>query len=420
MGIKSSINKVFHHTKKKAKEIHKKVQEMKSKNKKEIVIEDKANAKKEEKRERVLVDLSVASIVKCTIAVTLIYFSVVFLGEIWSILFIFLISLFLTAAFSPLVDWLERHHVPRWLGIFLIYFLAFFVLIFAVGLIAYLIINQIPGLMNSLVDSIIEIVKSFSSFVDSVSKGNADIPFSDILLPTLQGLAKAIDPTAIDNMLESFLKNFLSSVGNTAQGTVGFVVNVFTIVLSGMMNLFIVLMMTFFLILEKNSLSKFFHSILPSRYSGYAGNKTTMVQKKIGEWMRGQLTICIIIGLMVGVGLSLIGVPYAGSLGVIAGIAELIPYLGPFIAGVPAVLVAINEDPMLGFWALILYIILQTIEGNILVPMIMNKAVGLSPVVILIAMMIGSQFFGILGMILAVPLATTVALFVKDYADMEK
>ena len=101
-------------------------------------------------------------------------------------------------------------------------------------------------------------------------------------------------------------------------------------------------------------------------------------------------------------------------------IAELLPVIGPIAAGIPAILVGFNESPWLAIWVLGLIILLQQIEGNILVPLVMRRAVGLSPIVIIPSMLIGLETLGVVGMIMAIPVATTLSIFVREYAEKEK
>lgn len=114
------------------------------------------------------------------------------------------------------------------------------------------------------------------------------------------------------------------------------------------------------------------------------------------------------------------GINYALTLSLIAGIFMVIPVIGPVFAWVITFPIVFNQSPILSLWMSIYYFIIQQLEGNIIVPYIMNKAVGLSPVIIIFAMMVGWQYLGILGLILAIPIATTVAIFIHDYSVRPK
>ncbi len=130
--------------------------------------------------------------------------------------------------------------------------------------------------------------------------------------------------------------------------------------------------------------------------------------------MQGQLFLGVIVGVLVYIGLSLLGIRFALLLAIIAGILELVPYIGPVLSAIPAVILAFFQAPILALWILILYIVVQQLENYLLVPVIMKKVVGLNPVVVIIALLIGGKLLGILGIILAVPAAAVLAEFFKD------
>ena len=143
---------------------------------------------------------------------------------------------------------------------------------------------------------------------------------------------------------------------------------------------------------------------------------------KIGQWARGQLLLCLSIGFLVFLALIILRMPYALTLAILAGFTEFIPVVGPFIAAVPAVLIALTQEGFI--WALVLavvYYIIQWCENNLLVPLIMKRAVGLSPVAIIFAMLVGVSFpsviHPVLGIILSIPTTTIIALFLEDWRE---
>jgi predicted PurR-regulated permease PerM len=125
-------------------------------------------------------------------------------------------------------------------------------------------------------------------------------------------------------------------------------------------------------------------------------------------------------GVITYIGLAVMGVNYALTLSVIAGISMVVPVIGRVFAWILAFPIVFNQSPILSLWMSIFYLVMQQVEVNVLVPYIMNRAVGLNPLIIMIAMLIGGQFLGVLGLILSIPIATTVAIFIKDYTSREK
>jgi len=119
-------------------------------------------------------------------------------------------------------------------------------------------------------------------------------------------------------------------------------------------------------------------------------------------------------------GLTVLGVPYALSLAIIAGLLEIIPYIGPMLSAIPAIIIAFTVSPLTGFLVLVLYVLIQQFENHIIVPQVMRRAVGLHPVAVILALLIGFKLGGVLGAILAVPVATAISVFVGDLFEKPK
>jgi len=130
-------------------------------------------------------------------------------------------------------------------------------------------------------------------------------------------------------------------------------------------------------------------------------------------WMLGQAVSSLVIAVLTWLGLALLGVPAAGGLGVIAGLLDIIPMIGPVIAGVPAVLLAFTVSPMTALWTIILFLAIQQLQGNFLQPMIQKHAVNVQPAVLLFAVFAAGLLFGFLGVLLAAPLTVVIFVFVQ-------
>jgi predicted PurR-regulated permease PerM len=138
------------------------------------------------------------------------------------------------------------------------------------------------------------------------------------------------------------------------------------------------------------------------------------VENKLGAWFRGQIVLSFTIGFTTWIALTLLGIPFAPPLAILAGILEIVPTIGPIIAGIPAVIVALSISPILAVVIIAVYIVIQMFENNILVPKIMERAVGLNPIVIIVGVMIGTKFMGVLGALLSVPFIATLAILFKN------
>ena len=171
------------------------------------------------------------------------------------------------------------------------------------------------------------------------------------------------------------------------------------------------------MVVEEDAMKKLVWSVTPEKNQTYIIDLINRMQKKIGLWFRGQLLLCFTIFLLTYIGLSILGIKYALVLAILAGLTEFVPYLGPVIGAVPAVFLAFTQSPLLALFTLILYIVVQQVENNILVPKVMEKAVGINPIVSIAVLMIGFQLAGIVGAILSIPVATAAGVIIKDVFD---
>ena len=181
-----------------------------------------------------------------------------------------------------------------------------------------------------------------------------------------------------------------------------------------------VFVLSFYLTVGKDGVERFLLTILPPTYEARAIELYTKVRRKIGRWLRGQMLLSLVIGITVFFGLWLLGVKYSLILGILAGIFELVPYVGPIFSGSVAVLVAATDSLTLGVYTLLLFILIQQIENNVLVPAVMSLTTSLNPVVILISLLVGAKLFGFIGLILAVPAAVLLQEIIEDWSESRK
>lgn len=333
-------------------------------------------------RKKITIDISSLTMLKILVITAALFF-LYFIRD--AILIIF-VSLILSSAFTPWLDWMQKHKVPRALGILLIYLILFSVIFGAVYLIIPPIINEIN-----------ELVKSFPYYYEKISTN-------------WQSFQAFSESHQWSQNIQTSLEGIQSSLGMAAG-------NVFTTVFSffgGILSFFIILVLTFYMAVDDQAMKKGIRSLLPIDYQPYSMHLINRIQEKIGMWLRGQILLSLIIFAVSWIGLSILGVKYALVLAVFAGVMEVIPYLGPFIGAVPAVFIAFTQSPLLGIITIVLYVIIQQAENYFLVPKVMQKAVGLNPIVIIIAMMIGIKLAGILGVLLALPVATAISVVIRD------
>lgn len=364
-------------------------------------------APKNTEPDKVIVHLSISSVAKATLVIMLLYLAMQFAYEIRNILMIVFVSLLLYAAIDPAVNKLEEKKIPRAISVLGIY------LVF-LAIIGFFISNLIPIVAGQL----LELAKQAGSIITNFTEGHSleKIPFSEKLIPYIQSSLDAIDQkTVIANV-----QGALTKIGEQLQNIAGNTFVALKVVFNGIFNAVLVLVITLFLVTDKGSVDNFIKALFPARYSGYIVEKSEKIKNKIGQWIRGILTLMLCMSILYFIGFKILGLEYAITLAMMGGIAELFPVIGPVLAGIPAALIAFNESPWLILWVIGIIIIAQQVEGNVLIPLVMRRAVGLKPAVIIISVLIGYQVFGLLGIILAVPIATTASIFIGDYLNKEK
>ncbi|MBU1166798.1 AI-2E family transporter, partial [Patescibacteria group bacterium] len=182
----------------------------------------------------------------------------------------------------------------------------------------------------------------------------------------------------------------------------------------GLFSFILVFVLSFYFLIEENGFKKFIKSFVPQRQKSYVMGLVGRIQIQMGRWLRGQLFLGLVIGIVTYIVLSLLGVRYALVLAILAGLLEIVPYIGPVISAVPAILLALLQSPLTALFVLIAYIIIQQLENHFLVPKIMSKAVGLNPLVIILVILAGAKIAGIGGAIVAVPAATALSVILGD------
>lgn len=295
-----------------------------------------------------------------------IIFTVVLLATIWlvleirDILFLLFISFIIMSAIRPLVEYLEKFKIPPIVSIFLVYALVISFFVLGVG-----------GLLPPLIIQTTRFINNFPRYINIIS-------------PYFQ-----IDSTAFTQQLAPIGENLVKV-------TIGFFSNIFTSVT--------VLVFTFYLILERKHLEKYLAEFVGTERADKISQSVKAVEYGLGSWLRGELLLMLIIGVVSYIGLSILRVDFALPLAILAGIMEIVPVIGPLLSGVPAVLVAITVSPLLALATAALYFIIHQLENTFVVPLVMNKAVGLSPLITIIALMIGSRLAGGVGAVLAIPI----------------
>jgi predicted PurR-regulated permease PerM len=303
------------------------------------------------------------------------------------------VSVLLAIGFGPIVRaierWPQRHprarRLPRWLAILVVYLVIVGVLTMAAVLVIPPLVDQAQDLWTRL-PLLIDTAQEFL-----IRRG--------IITHTIT--------------LEEAVRNAPGSPG-TAMGKVATAV---THVFTGLFAFVTVLILTFYLLIDSQSLFAGFARLFPREQRSRVREASSKISVKISAWLNGQLILAGTIGTTAAIGLYLLGVPYFYVLALIAAIGELVPVIGPVLSAGPAILAGLSVSPQTALFVTIFWIIQQQIENHLLVPKVMQMQVGVSPVVVIVALLIGGSVLGIVGAILAVPTAAIVQVIVQEILD---
>ncbi|MFQ6015351.1 MAG: AI-2E family transporter [Anaerolineae bacterium] len=224
----------------------------------------------------------------------------------------------------------------------------------------------------------------------------------------------SIDLVTVYQQVQGPLERIFSGVASGAFGLVrGFA--------STLIWLVVILVLSFYILKDADKIGRYCHSIIPPLYRQEVWLLGKEINQIWNDFLRGQLVLCLVVGLVVGTVLGIIGVPNALVLGILAGVLEFIPSLGPALAATPAVLIAFFQGssylPLPNFWfailVIILYMVIQQVENNFLVPRILGGSLNLHPVVVLVGIIAGAQLAGILGIFLAAPVLASARVIIR-------
>lgn len=329
------------------------------------------------------------------IRVLIVFVAVFFIYLIRDALALLFVAIIFAAAVDPWVDWLQKFKFPRAVSILMIYavLLAIFSLV---------VIMMIPPIT----EQIGQIIINVPAYYEKISIGVHNLQDQTVSDATLSG----------NDSIVSALETLSLTLAQTTKSIFVTITSIF----GGLFSLLIVLVITFYLTVEEQALKKFVKFVMPLKHRTYTMDLIERMQVKIGLWLRGQLLLSLIVGIMTYIGLSILGVKYALLLALIAGILEIIPYLGPWLSAIPAVLVAFSDSFVKVILVIILYLIVQQLENNLIVPKLMQKMVGLNPIIVIMAILVGAKLGGVIGGLLGVPVAAAISVYLSDVIKEKK
>jgi predicted PurR-regulated permease PerM len=322
----------------------------------------------------------------------------VLLAVLWAAreaLMLVYVSALIAMGFAPLVDIIEqprpnvRRRVPRWLAILAIYL----AIVAAFVMLGLMVIPPLVAQASALWDRLPDEFNQLQNFLIRYK-----------LLTRRITLAEAVS-------------NAPSGAGSNAVGTV---LVALSSVVGGVFALITILILSFYLLVEANTMFEYVARFIPASRRGDVATAAREIVAKVSAWLRAQFVLAGVMGTCAAIGLGLMGVPYFYVVALIAAIGETIPIVGPIIGGITAVAVAITVSAKLALMVGAFFLVLHQLEANVLVPKIMERRVGVSPVAVMVALLIGGALWGIIGAILAIPTAAILSVVVEEIvADHE-
>lgn len=296
------------------------------------------------------------------------------LFHILDIILLFFVAFILMSALSPLVARLRKVGVPRILAVLLVFFLT---------------LAMIVGLITAGLSPILSQTNNFMQ------------KLGETLNSILQ--INAIDHTVVQQEMSRFSAQFVS-----------FTVDLFKNLISWVS----VIVVTVYMLLDQEKLEDYATSFFGNK-KGAVRKLLTMIEDKLGAWLRGQVVLSLAVGVMVYIGLLLLGVEFALPLAIIAGLLEVVPVMGPIISAIPAILIGLTVSPLFATLIGLLYLGIQQMESHVIVPQLMKRAVGLNPLLVILAVTVGGRLLGIGGALLAVPIVVVILLVVTEGLNIQ-
>jgi len=339
-------------------------------------------------RKNITVNIDAYSAFKAVLVV-LLFYSLFLLRDL---ILVLITAVVLASAVEPATRWFAKYKIPRLPAVVLVYVLTATILFSTVWLILPPLLAETAGFLSTAPDYLgaLDITGVMSSLLGSQE--------------TITGLYESFSATDIISGLQSYLVRVPGGVLGTVSAVFG-----------GALSFALIIIFSFYFAVQKDGIENMLRVVTPLRHRDYAVDLWKRAQKKIGRWMQGQLLLMLIIGVLVYLGLTILGIKHAFLFAVLAALFELIPLFGPILASIPAIVAGFASGGLpLALIVAGIYIIIQQFENHLIYPLVVNKVVGVPALLVIISLIIGAQLAGFLGIILSVPIAAAVMEFVSD------
>ncbi|MGI6343808.1 MAG: AI-2E family transporter [Bacillota bacterium] len=315
--------------------------------------------------------------------------------QLWTALTPFVFAVLLALLIAPLVELLERRGVPRSLAILLIYLVVILAIVVLGIFVIPAIVSEVEGLVARLPQLFADAQELLNSLQERFDWLEFETTLTQVLLDTLQD---------IQQWLVAVLSGIIPLISS---------------IFSHVITILLVPLLAFYFLKDREIIHRGLENLVPVKSRGRITALFTRIGDTLGTWIRGQMLVGLIVGFIVFVGLEIVGMDFALILGVITTLVDIIPYFGPFIAGAPAVLLALAHSPTMAFKVLLVELIAQQVESQLITPQIMSKQLDLHPLVVIFALLLGGQIGGLLGLLFAVPIAAILKVTVEFFLEGE-
>ncbi|HEM3554457.1 TPA: AI-2E family transporter [Streptococcus suis] len=294
---------------------------------------------------------------------------------------------------NPMVDWMEKHKISRTVGISILFVLISLLIIWGLAVAIPSIQEQVTSFAQNLPSNIQKIEGQVTGLLQ-------DQRFEQFRPTALEMLNK------VNDQIVAYAQKFSSSAVNWASNLISTASQIIVAIL-------IMPFILFYLLRDGQYLNKHITQYLPTKWREPIGTVLSDVNGQLSNYVRGQVTVAIIVALMFSVMFSIIGLSYPITLGVMAGFLNLIPYLGSFLAMIPAVILGLIAGPIMLIKVLVVFMIEQTIEGRFVTPLIIGSSLSIHPITILFVLLTAGQMYGVLGVLLGIPIYASIKVLVK-------
>ena len=311
-----------------------------------------------------------------------------------------MISVVLSYIINPLVTYLETKKISRRLGVLIVYvgFILILVVLFLVVLPKT--IEELRNLLISLPHLVNDVNLQILDLADHIEK------------------VTNIDMSRILNNIQEGIEQYLNSVQTSLLDRLRFMASGMYAALGRMVSFVLILILTYYFTVDKNRIKVKMYKLIPSTYRSDILYLASEINTAMLEFVKGKLLLAVIVGVMTTIMLLILGVNFAVAIGLITIIADIIPYIGPFLAFVPAFFFSVMDSWTKAIWVSIFFVFLQWAENNLFAPKILGKRTGLHPAVVLLCIFVGGGTFGVIGMILSVPVFSTL-MILKNFVIMK-